>query len=148
MENEERFLAGKHYSVLDIWNILKVPEMERTHEWQNAIYDFFGTCYVLCQTHNEGEGIFSECRCYFGEIHCYGKPGVTLQSGMAPALMYGRTTVQLFFRRSEQHDYAYHGTGKLSAFDDGLTSPLFICWEVDNGDNMLPLRKHIVVVIT
>ncbi|MEN6317206.1 MAG: hypothetical protein ABFD82_00410 [Syntrophaceae bacterium] len=143
MENAEDFVVGEHYSASDIWNMLKVPKKRRTPEWQNTIYDFLGTYYVLCQTYNRREGIFSECKRHLGEIHCYGKPGVTLQLGMASALVSDKRTVHLFFRRSEQHDYVYLGTGKFRAFDDGLTSLLFISWKIDNGDNLLPLREHI-----
>jgi hypothetical protein len=143
MENKEHFIVGKSYSALDIWNMLKVPQKGRTPEWKNTVYDFFGTYYVLCQAYNLREGIFSECKRHLGEIYCYGKPGVTLEPGMARTLIFEKSTVHLFFRRSNQHDYVYLGTGRLSALNDGLTSPLFIRWKVENGDNLLPLRDHI-----
>lgn len=137
------FAVGIRYSLSDIWDILKVPEVGRTPDWQDTIYDFSGAYYVLCQEFNVRNGTFSECRRHFSEIHCYGKPGVTLQPAMARAIVLERPPVHLFFKRNEQHSYVYLGTGRFRGYYDGQVSPLYVTWAIDNGDNLLPLREHI-----
>ncbi len=143
MRHATGFEIGKFYSLSDIWNILGVTEIDRTLKWQNTIYDFCGTYYVLCQAYHSHEGMFSECKLHLGEMHCYGNPGVPLQLSMAAELLSEEKSINLFFRKSKQSDYTYLGHGKFRGLDDGLTSPLYIHWAIDSEDRLLPLREHI-----
>ncbi len=144
MKNTADFIVGKCYSTSAIWNILEVPEVDCTPEWQNNIYDFLGTCYVLCQAYGGSEGIFSECKHHLGEMYCYGKQGATLRPEMARALTFGKKTFKIFFRKSKLRDYVYLGHGKFRGLSElTSTSPLFIHWAIDSGDRLLPLREHI-----
>jgi hypothetical protein len=143
MKKKDGFVVGKHYSLSDIWNIIKVPEEERTDRWLNTIYDFSGAHYMLCQAYNRSQGIFAQCRCHLGELYCHGKRGLSLQPGITRSIVYKEKEVHLFFERSEKDGCVYLGTGRLGGLDDGLTSPIFIRWEINSGDNLLPLRQHI-----
>ena len=143
MDEKEVFTVGERYSESDIWNGLRVPKRERTPKWQNAIYDFCGSYYVLCQAYNSGEGTWHECRRHLGELYCYGKPGVVLEPEIVRSVVDDKKAVHLFFRTNEHQHYSYLGAGKFSAYNDSFSSPLYIRWIVHSGDGLIPLRNHI-----